>query len=176
MRTNGSSMNWRAVVIAIVMLDQIVLLELIDQIHASNQQIIVFLRKVEFIMVGSKDNISQDELSNRVVAASDNAGQIVVDLCFEVRIAVEQFFQYFGCLKMLSRKILNDSFNCYFLPPQLFLLRAIMQKNSIPFLPSLSQKLLLGLRLKSGSLNHFINIPGRLIIVLDMPNDREELL
>ena len=77
----------------------------------------MFLRKVEFIMVGSKNNISKDELSNRIVAASDNAGQIAVDLCFEVRIAIEQFFQYFGCLKMLSRKIFNYSFNCNLFPP-----------------------------------------------------------
>lgn len=50
----GGSMDGWAIVVSFIMLDEIELLQLIDERHASNQKVIVLMGKVEFVVVGSK--------------------------------------------------------------------------------------------------------------------------
>lgn len=45
-RANGSSMDRRAVVVSIVVLDEAELFELVDEGHAADEQVVVLMREV----------------------------------------------------------------------------------------------------------------------------------
>jgi len=62
MRTNGSSMNGRTVVSTIIGLYKIKLFKLVNKIHASDEEIIVLLRKIKFVVSRRKNYIPEDHL------------------------------------------------------------------------------------------------------------------
>lgn len=71
------------------MLDEIEFFELVDEGHASNQKIIVLMGKVEFVVVGSEQDISEHHFSDGIVATSDDTCQVIVDFVFEFSVELE---------------------------------------------------------------------------------------
>ena len=51
-----------------------------------------------------------------------------------------------------------------------------MQQHHVPFLASLRQELLLGLGLKPQSLNAFVHLPRRFVVILYFVDDSQQLL
>ena len=55
-------MYGRAVVIAVIVLNEAELFELVDESHAANEQVIMLMGEVEFVVVGSEEYIAEQQL------------------------------------------------------------------------------------------------------------------
>ncbi len=93
--------------------------------------------KIELVVVGSKQDVSENDLSYRVIATANYACEIVVDLISKFGVKVEKFFDYVETFIKISGKILYNPFNCYFFPPNIFLFETIVKQNCITLLASL---------------------------------------
>ena len=126
-------------------------------------------------MVGSEQDIAEQQLGNCVVAASDDAGDVVVKFVLEFGVKLHQFFNDPVGIFLIPRQVLNDPLYGDLLPPGLLLPVAIMQQHHVTFLASLRQELLLGLGLKPQSLNALVHLPRRFVVILYFVDDSQQL-
>ena len=77
-------MNGWAVITTVIRLYKIKLFKLVNKIHASDEEIVVLLRKIKFVVSRSKNYISEDHLWDCEVAAANYTSYIEVDFVFEV--------------------------------------------------------------------------------------------